>query len=158
VKKRLRFTGENPPPSLWDRFPNWENAFDEETLPDQDETTVRPSSNRKSIDSDVSFTAGDAILASGEKVPALLNILDGEIVWIYVYPDPSRNECRSLRFDNFSKSWESMEEEWMPEQEGLIPAPVEDSRVFPMTVRSRLPLQKTKSKLSFEVKKPARRT
>jgi hypothetical protein len=35
MKERLRFTGENPPRSLWARYPNWENAIDEEGFADQ---------------------------------------------------------------------------------------------------------------------------
>src|SRR5262245_52114629 len=53
MEERLRFTGENPPLSLWARFPNWQNAIEEETFPGQDETTLRPADNQQTIDDEV---------------------------------------------------------------------------------------------------------
>ena len=66
MEERLRFTGNNPPVGLWPRYPNWQNAYDEEGVPGQDETTLRPADNQQVIDDDVSFSAGDAALANGQ--------------------------------------------------------------------------------------------
>ncbi len=84
VEERLRFTGQAPPPGLLERYPNWQNAYEEEGMPEQDETTLRPADNQSTIDDIVSCTAGDAIFASGQRLPALLVVLCGELAVVNV--------------------------------------------------------------------------
>ena len=58
-----------------------------------------PADNQQTIDDEVSFTAGDAVLANGQIVPAMLGVLSGELGWVYVYPDSSQpfaGCCRSM--------------------------------------------------------------
>jgi hypothetical protein len=154
VGEPLRFTGANPPVSLWPRYPNWQNAYDEEGLPDQDETTLRPADNQESIDDDVSFTAGDAVLANGESVPAMLGVLSGKLEWVYVYPDPSLDDCWVLSFDVPSQRWVAMNEDWFLQSAGIIRAPVNDASIFPIRVTSRLVLQHTGEKIEIEIEDP----
>lgn len=143
MEEHLRFTGKNPPLRHWDRFPNWQNTYEEEELPDQDETTLRPADNQATIDDDVSFTAGDAVLADGRSIPALLGVLSGEWEGIHVYPDPSQDVCWTLSFDVPSQRWKAMNEDWYLELDGVLRVPVGDTAVFPLRVSSRVPLQHT---------------
>jgi len=154
VEERLRFTGENPPVGLWPRFPNWQNAYEEEGFPDQDETTLRPADNQETIDDDVSFTAGDAVLANGQIVPAMLGVLSCELGWIYVYPDPSLDVCWVLSFHVPSQRWTAMNDVWFLQGDGLVRVPVENSSVFPIRVTSRLPLQRKGEIITLEIESP----
>jgi hypothetical protein len=143
MEERFRFTGENPPPSLWARFPNWQNAYEEEGLPGQDETTLRPADNQQTIDDDVSFTAGDVIFANGQPARALLGLLCGELDWVYVYPRPEQDECWVLGYDVPSQRWVAKNEDWFLRGKGILRTPVEDLGVFPLRIVSRLPLQRS---------------
>jgi hypothetical protein len=154
-EERLRFTGENPPPSLWARFPNWQNAYEEEGLPDQDETTLRPADNQLTIDDEVSFTAGDAVLASGQTVPSLLGVLCSEVGWVYVYPKPEQDECWVLRFDVPSGRWVAMNDDWFLESPGTLRVPLDDPALFPVRVSSRLPLERSGEIIAIEIGEPA---
>jgi hypothetical protein len=149
VEERLRFTGENPPPGLWVRFPNWQNAYEEEGLPGQDETTLRPSDNQETIDDDVTFTAADAVFADGRTVPALLGVLAGDVGWIYIYPQPAEDDCWLLYLDLVSDRWTAMN------GDALLPVPTEDANLFPMRVASRLPLQHTGQLIAIQIGTPA---
>ena len=154
MEERLRFTGENPPVDLWSRFPNWQSAYDEEGLPGQDETTLRPADNQVTIDDDVTFTAGDAVLANGQRVPALLGVLSGELGWVYVYPEPSQEICWMVTFDVPSQRWAAMNDEWFLESAEVIRVPVKDSAVFPMKVMSRLRLDSSDRQISTTIDAP----
>jgi hypothetical protein len=154
VAENLRFTGENPPPSLWDRFPNWQNAYEEEGILGQDETTLRPADNQRAIDDEVTFTAGDASFASGPTVPALLGVISGELGWIYVYPNPDEDLCWILSFDVPSNQWTAINEDWFLEGGGILPAPLDDPTVFPMMVSSRLPLESSGDTIKAEINNP----
>jgi hypothetical protein len=152
VSERLRYTGANPPPSVWAQFPNWQNAIDEEGEPDQDETTLRPADNQQFIDDDVSFAAGDAEFAEGLKVPALLSLIAGELGWVYVYPEPDRDACWVVRHDEPSQRWVAMNESWFLEgDEGLMPVPLDRSERLRMRVTSRRPLLATGRPLVAEI-------
>src|SRR4051812_6894900 len=72
---KLRFTGENPPAEYPEEYPNWSNAYDEETEADQDETTLRPHHQQTFIDEYVSFTAADVTAADGRKFVALIYVI-----------------------------------------------------------------------------------
>lgn len=155
MEERLRFTGENPPVELWDRFPNWQNAYEEEGLPGQDETTLRPADNQQIIDDEVTFTVGNAILASGETVATLLGILCGELDWVYVYPNLQSDACWVLRLDVPSHRWVAMNDDWfLQSNERLLPVPIADQNVFPLRVASRLPLQRTGQLIAVDISSP----
>ncbi len=152
MSKDLRFTGENPPPSLWTRFPNWENAYDEEGVPGQDETTLRPADNQQTIDDEISFTAGDAVLANGGSIPAFLCLLDCEPGWVYVYPGPQQDICWVLRYDVLKRQWVAMSDEWFLQGSSeVVPVPVDSPGIFPIRVSSRLPLAATGKPLVLEI-------
>jgi hypothetical protein len=155
MEERIRITGNNPPLSLWVRFPNWQNAYEEEGLPGQDETKLRPADNQQSIDDEVSFSAGDAVLANGKTVPAMLGLLSGELGWIYVYPDPERDVCWIVRFDSSTQRWVAMNEDWFLRGDGVLPVPVVDSDIFPMRIASRLPLQCSGQRIAVDIGIPA---
>ena len=152
MSERLRYTGANPPPTVWARFPNWQNAIEEEGEPDQDETTLRPADNQEFIDDDVSFAAGDAEFADGLKVPALLSLIAGELGWVYVYPEPGRDTCWVVRHDEPSQRWVAMNESWFLEgDQGLVPVPLDRADRLSMRVTSRRPLLATGQPLVGEI-------
>ena len=155
MNDHFRFTGENPPPHLWVRYPNWQYALEEETEEGQDETTLRPADNQQTIDDDVAFTAGDALLSNGTSLSALLGVLSGELGWIYVYPDAQRDECWVLRYDVPSSQWVAMNDDWFVQGEGILLVPLEGDGVFPLRVTSRLPLQQTGQSIDMPIEKPS---
>jgi hypothetical protein len=73
----LRFTGEWPPVELWAEHPNWEYALDEEDVPGQDETTLRPAKDASVVGPDTAFTAGEVMQADGTRLPALIEVIEG---------------------------------------------------------------------------------
>jgi hypothetical protein len=154
MAKRLRFTGKNPLPSLADDYPNWENAYDEEGSPGQDETTLRPADNQKTIDDMVSFTAADALLANGTTLPAWLYVVRGELGDVHVYPDPKKDEVWAVRFDSRVQNWVAQNQAWLLQIPGIVRVPVNDSAVFPVRITSRLPLQRTGSVIAVEIAQP----
>ncbi|MFN0052766.1 MAG: hypothetical protein ACKV0T_11285 [Planctomycetales bacterium] len=154
MEERLRFTGENPPVRLWSRYPNWKNAYEEEGFPGQDETTLRPADNQLTVDDDVSFTAGDAVLSNGKIVPAMLGVDSGELGWVYVYPEPSSDDCWMLSFNVPSQRWLAMNDVCLLQSGGMVGVPVGDSAVFPIRVNSRLPLERTGAIISMEIRDP----
>jgi hypothetical protein len=151
MEERFRFTGENPPLRLWHRFPNWQNAYEEEGMPGQDESTLRPADNQQTIDDDVSFTAGDAMLASGQSAPALLWVLCGELYSVCVYPEPEQDNCWVLGFDVPSRRWIAMNDDWSLQVRGILRVPVEDPGVFPLRITSRLPLRRSGNIIVAEI-------
>jgi hypothetical protein len=150
-----RITGENPPLRLWQRFPNWQNAYDEEGLPDQDETTLRPSDNQRTIDPEVTFTAGDARLSHGRQVPALICLAFGELDQVYIYPDPEADECWLVSVDPLSGRWKAMNHDWLLQAEGMLRVPLGDSSIFPLELTSRLPLEQTGKAIAVLIEDPA---
>jgi hypothetical protein len=154
MEERFRFTGQSPPPNLLGRFPNWQNAYDEEGMPDQDESTIRPADNQCTIDDEVSCTAGDAILASGQKLPALLEVQGGELWTVYVYPEPPSPKAWAMSFHTPSQRWVAMNEKWDLQGEEALPVPLDDPGIFPIRVSSRLPLEGSSDKIRVEIAKP----
>ena len=151
MEERVRSSGGTPPGHLWPRLPNWRNSYEEEGLPDQDETTLRPADNQQTLDDDVSCTAGDAVLANGQTVPAMLAVWSGELGSVYVYPDPSENVCWILSFNVPSQRWVAMNDDWLLKGGGVVRVPVGNSAVFPIRVTSRLPLQGTGEIIAIEI-------
>lgn len=155
MSERLRFTGTSPPQSLWARYPNWQNAYEEEGLPDQDETTLRPADNQQVIDDDVSFSAADVELADGTRRSALLSLIAGEAGWVYGYPDPRQDVCWALRYDVPTRRWVAMNDDWFLKGDpALVPVPVDRAGTFPMRVWSRLPLAATGERVVLEIPRP----
>lgn len=153
MKERLRFTGQNPPRHFWTRYPNWENAIDEEGFPDQDETTLRPASNQSSIDRFVTFTAGEAALADGRILPAFISLAGCEVWTISVYPETEREISWGVQFHVPTKRWLPMNEAWFL-SELSIPVPLETPGIFPMEVSTRLPLDRSGEPLRVTVHIP----
>jgi hypothetical protein len=153
MEERFRFTGQRPPPGLLGRFPNWEPAYDEECMPNQDESTLRPADNQRTID-DEAWTAGDAILGSNQELPALLYVLRGELCIVYVYPEPPSAKAWAMRFDTPSQRWVPMNEEWFLQGEDDLPVALDDSGIFPIQVTGRLPLERSSDNIRVEIAKP----
>ena len=136
MPKPLRFTGKNPPPDLWQKYPNWRNAYEEEGEPGQDETTLMPHEEQTHIGSHTSFTAGTVRLHDGRQFRAFCSIgrngIDGcqvyetEVPWriYYSYPD---------------RKWVSFRAEWIPEAERPPYVAFSDARVFPLEIHLQVP-------------------
>lgn len=135
---KLRFTGENPPLEYLEQYPNWSNAYDEEGEDDQDETTLKPHEQQEFIDYEVSFTA-DIITANGTKYVALLEVIAGIPGIIDVYA----NDSFVIRNRNYPiEKWENIPQNWLPENERVKEVSFNDTNIFPLRVKSRLPLEK----------------
>ena len=133
---KLRFTGENPPLEYLEQFPNWSNAYDEEGDDDQDETTLKPHEQQNFIDDHVSFTTADLKTANGAKYVALLEVIAGVPCALDVYD----NESWILQNRNYPiDQWRSLREPWLPEDLKTKEILFDDTSIFPLQVRSRLP-------------------
>lgn len=71
-RRRLRFTGEAPPPELLESIPNWSHCLDEEYVEGQDESTLRPDTEQSFITDDTAATAVVGTDAAGRAVTGLL--------------------------------------------------------------------------------------
>lgn len=139
MPNRLRFTGALPPPNLWQRYPNWTCALRQGELgEDEDESTMCPANNQKTINREVVWTVADVLFASGTIVPAFVQVLDGELNWIHVYPEAEKknkawvlwfagpkNRCVALSKDSLSRG-------------ANLSVPVGDLDVFPLRITTRL--------------------
>lgn len=144
---KLRFTGEWPPPALWTQYPNWEPALDEEGEPDQDETTLRPSEERQFV-IDFGFTAGEVEQANGRRIPALL-AMNGDADGVTAFT----SDTGGWTVQRLGKParWVCVVEHWLPEAERAPSVSLEDASVFPLLVRSRLPLRESCGPLEFAI-------
>jgi hypothetical protein len=133
---RLRFTGKNPPPELWHQYPNWRNAYEEEGLSGQDETTLMPHEVQTHVAPQTSFTAGTARLHNGAEFPAFLAIgrdgIDG--CQVYQTASPWR-----IYYNYPQRKWVSFVAEWLPEAERPPHVSFEDESVFPIEIRMAVP-------------------
>jgi hypothetical protein len=136
-EERLRFTGEWPPPSVWDRYPNWEHALDEESVDGQDETTLRPSSVQTIVDEDAAFTAGEVVQADGTKLPALIELLWRKPVGVSAFV--TSRIAWNVRELGGPARWKCTVQDWLPEGERQPSVSFSDTSVFPLEVRFRLP-------------------
>src|SRR5581483_2980708 len=134
----LRFTGKNPPPELWQKYPNWSNAYEEEGEDGQDETTLMPHEVQTHIGPHTSFTAGTVQLHDGRQFPAFLAIgrngIDG--CEVYEMEKPWR-----IYYNYPQKRWVSFRAEWLPEFERPPSVLFDNETVFPLEVRMSVPWQ-----------------
>jgi hypothetical protein len=86
--RSLRYTGENPPVEVLAKYPNWVNAYDEEDVEGQDETTLKPEDVQAHVTDETTFTAGDIVFADGTTLPVLISLLSGEVTGFCVYRVP----------------------------------------------------------------------
>ena len=146
MNERIRVTGDNPPIELMEKHPNWENCWDEEDADDQDETTLRPSRNQTRIHEEVAFTAGEVTYSDGRTYPAILAGLEGDIedVWVYSFGDSRK--CWGVSGSMGESAWEAFAEDDLIEA-----APIDDSALLPLTVRSRLPLKSSGKPIEIRI-------
>jgi hypothetical protein len=143
---KLRFTGENPPLELLELFPNWSNAYEEEDIEGQDETTLKPHDQQNHIDDEVSFTAADLMVSDGSKYVALVEVINGIPSLIDVY-----DSGWLLRNKNYPiEPWEQWNQDWLPENLRSKLISFEDTSIFPLRVKSRLPL-KNSNYIHFQI-------
>ncbi len=137
MSKKLRFTGEWPPPNLWGKFPNWEYALDEEGEPGQDETTLRPAKEQKVISGYLALTTGEATLGDGRKVPALVELLGGTPGAVVLFLE---NGLLRIHEEVENEKWAPYLENWLPAtKRHYLEVLPNDSRVFPLRFVTTLP-------------------
>jgi hypothetical protein len=137
MTEKLRFTGEWPPPRHWSKYPNWEYALDEEGEEDQDETTLRPADVQSYIAEYTAFTAGEVEYADGAKMPALLELSysrEPDAVNVFV----NDKDAWRILYSVPEKRWVAFIQDWLPKSERGPDVSMDDPRLFPLVVRSRL--------------------
>lgn len=147
---KLRFTGEWPPQELWARYPNWEYALDEEDLPGQDETTLRPAADQTVVGDEVAFTAGEVEQANGVRLPALIGLQGGTPGSFTAFV--SEADGWTVMHLGKPPSWTCIVQDWLPEEERSSHVSLADATVFPVVVRSRLPLAGGQRRLEFRIR------
>ncbi len=134
---RLRFTGEWPPQRYWKRYPNWEYTWDVQSSDGGYESSLRPAKDQTCISKDTAVTTGDVHFADGRKMPALLEVTDGHIHAINVFP-PNMDGWR-VYFSYPDRKWEPfVEEGCSSESEMWSAVSMDDPAIFPLTICSRL--------------------
>ena len=135
MPKPSRFTGQNPPPGIWQQYPNWRNAYEEEGEEGQDESTLMPDEVQTHIGKHTSFTAGKVHLHDGREFPAFLAIGQNGITGCYVYETdiPWR-----IYYAYPQKKWVSFQAEWLPESARPPQVSFHDNAVFPLEIRMQL--------------------
>jgi hypothetical protein len=136
-KAKLRFTGEWPPQDLWDRYPNWEYALDEEDVEGQDETTLRPAKEQKFLTEDLAFTAGEVLQANNLRLPAILELSECRVVGVTAFTNPK--DGWTVRALGNPPRWVCIVEDWLTEDERRPSVSFDQKEVFPIKVVSRLP-------------------
>ncbi|MCR4415583.1 MAG: hypothetical protein NUV77_24490 [Thermoguttaceae bacterium] len=139
----VRITGDNPSPELLEKYPNWEYALDEEDVPGQDETTLRPAENQSLITEDVAFTAATVWLNDGRECPAIIELCRGVAGVQFFLDGRWYRLVRCVdRFEQFER-WEPFVEDWLPEEERSPSVSLSDQAFFPLRFSSRLPYYPT---------------
>lgn len=151
MAKKLRFTGEFPPVKLRIRFPNWEYALDEEGEEGQDETTLRPAANQKCIDEYTAFTTGTATFADGRSLPVFLCVYHGPVSCEGVDVFINASDSWKLTRDYRTRCWSPFEQAWLPPEERQPVVSMEDPAIFPLEIRSTLPLQSSGKPFLFSI-------
>lgn len=139
MAKKLRFTGEFPPSKLWNEYPNWEYALDEETEEDQDETTLRPCSEKRFIPDDAAFTCGKAGQADGSTFPAFICVFNEEVKPDTVEVILSRKLSYTIVFNISARRWEPYASEWEVRAGRSLKVEPGDPKIFPLRVETLLP-------------------
>jgi len=136
MPKPLRFTGRNPPPELWSRYPNWRNALEEEGEEGQDESMLMPHEVQAYIAPHTSFTAGRVRLHDSREFPAFLAVLGDTIIGCQVYETgaPWR-----IYYSSPAKSWVSFRAEWLPEAKRPPHVSFQNAAVFPVEIYMQVP-------------------
>jgi hypothetical protein len=147
---RLRFTGQNPPPELWREYPNWRNAYEEEGMEGQDETTLMPDEVQTHIGESTSFTAGVARLHDGREFPAFLSLgragIDG--CEVHQTSAPWR-----IYFSYPDKRWVPFRAEWLPVGQRPHSVSLEDDAVFPLEIVMAVPWRQGGKRAAYRVEK-----
>jgi hypothetical protein len=136
MPRPLRFTGENPPLDLWTEFPNWRNAYDEEGIPGQDETTLKPDEDQTSVSKNTSFTTGKVRFRDGREFPAFLAISNNRIDGCDVY---ETSEPWRIYYSYPDKRWLPFLAEWLPAAERPPAISFENDSVFPLIIEMVIP-------------------
>ena len=137
---QLRFTGENPPLPVLERYFNWEFALDEEGLDGQDETTLRPAQEQTCINDSIAHTAGVATGADKRQLPALIALTGGEVQGFWVY-DQAGDWC--LVRSSQQRRWQPFVQSWLPERERCRSIELSNGEIFPLRIETRLPFALT---------------
>jgi hypothetical protein len=149
-RKRLRFTGCWPPIDLWERFPNWAPAVEEEGRRDQDETTLRPAETQDEIDDETVLTAGHVHQANGIVLPALIHVHDDRPFALTAFVQP--DDGWELQQKGKTFEWIPVVQDWLPPEERSPAISFDTPGVFPIRVFSRLPLATTRKQIVFVVR------
>lgn len=147
--KAPRFTGEWPTPELCQKYPNWEHALDEEGVPGQDETTLRPADVQDSITDDVAYTAAAVTFANGSESPALLELNDLRVCGVDLLLEGRGGRRLYVGADG---RWIPFEQTWLPEAERMPSVALSDPSIFPMRVVSALRSTVTGKRYAFVIK------
>jgi hypothetical protein len=135
MAKPLRYTGCWPPVEILDEYPNWVFATDEESEPDQDETTIRPENQQSFISSETDYTAATVTLANGTRTRGILSFLDGKLDTLDVFD--GRDWWRVTN-DLEQRRWSPYVENWLPQQQRRPTVSLADADIFPVHVETRL--------------------
>ncbi len=151
MSNELRITGDNPTPELLEKYPNWEYALDEETVPDRDETTLRPAEDQSLIGQYVPFTGGTVCLNDGRECPAIIELIHGVAGIHFHLGGRWYRLLRSVdRFGQFER-WEPYVEDWLPEEERFPSVSLSDETFFPLRFASRLPYFATSAPIKARI-------
>jgi hypothetical protein len=131
----LRYTGCWPPIDVLAKYPNWIFALDEEGKPGQDETTIKPETQQRSISEETCFTAADAKLADGRVLTAIMRLAANALLGLDVFEEV---DWWSLTQQHGSR-WQALNETWLPAEERRPTVSLQDRRIFPLSAESRLP-------------------
>lgn len=144
---RPRFTGEWPPVQYLEQYPNWANAYDEESEEGQDETTLKPHEQQTFIDDEVSFTVGDVITPAGAKHLALIEVIRGVPQEVNVFGE----EAWGVELIYSTKRWASVRQDWVSEGKRGKAVSLDDPALFPLEVVSRLPRTEEGQPMRFRI-------
>jgi hypothetical protein len=124
---------------LWAKYPNWRNAYEEESEDGQDETTLMPSEVQTHIDENTSFTAGIVRFHNGHEFRAFLALGERGVDGCDIYQTDT--PCR-IYFSYPEKRWVYFRAEWLPEHERPPTVSFDDEAIFPLQIRMNVPWRK----------------
>lgn len=154
MPKPLRYTGTWPPLDVLDAYPNWVFASDEESEPDQDETTIKPESRQSWISEETDCTAALATLANGSSAEVIISLLNGNVEGVDVWDG---RDWWALRLSSDQTTWTPLEQPWLPPDERRPVVSLSDASVFPVSIVSRLPaVNGTYLRVDIPLKTPPR--